>query len=305
MRSTQSLTALVAWPETARVNNLNWDFKQLERAALREGSRTTRRDRSYALARIGRFLHENFRGLRARNLKEKHVEALVTGWFDQGLALATIANLMAHLRWAADKLGKPDVVHPENAHYGIVKEPASNVDKSKPLDPEKLARIKDVHVRMSLRLQDAFGLRREEAMKFQPRYADQGGRVVLKASWTKGGRARWIPVLKDSQRRVLDEARRLVGTGSLIPDNRSYKRQKNVYERELRRARMARMHGLRHGYAIRRYEELTGWKAPVVGGPPRRELKGEDADKDRRARPKVSRELGHSRLAIAARYVGE
>ena len=181
----QSLTALVAWPETAPVNNLNWDFKQLERTALREGSHTTRRDRSYALARIGRFLNENFKGLRARNLKEKHVDALVAGWFAQGLATTTMANLMAHVRWAADKLGRPDVVHPDNAHYGIVKEPACNVDKSKPLDPEKLSRIKDVHVRTSLRLQDAFGLRREEAMKFQPRYADRGGRIVLKASWTK------------------------------------------------------------------------------------------------------------------------
>lgn len=46
------------------MNDLNWDFKELERAALREGSRNTRRDRSYALRRIGAFLHANFRGLR-------------------------------------------------------------------------------------------------------------------------------------------------------------------------------------------------------------------------------------------------
>jgi hypothetical protein len=47
---------------------------------------------------------------------------------------------------------------------------------------------------MSLRLQAAFGLRREEAVKFQPSYADRGDRLALKASWCKGGRAREIPV---------------------------------------------------------------------------------------------------------------
>ena len=158
---------------------------------------------------------------------------------------------------------------------------------------------------MSLKLQDAFGLRREEAMKFQPRYADRGDRIVLKASWTKGGRARWVPVLNEGQRRVLDEARRLAGGGSLIPGNRSYKRQKQLYEGELRRAGMVRMHALRHGYAIRRYGELTGWKAPAVGGPARADLKGDDAETDRRARSKISRELGHGRIAIVARYVGK
>ena len=47
---------------------------------------------------------------------------------------------------------------------------------------------------MSLELQSAFGLRREEAIKFAPRYADKGDHLLLKASWTKGGKARTIPV---------------------------------------------------------------------------------------------------------------
>lgn len=41
---------------------------------------------------------------------------------------------------------------------------------------------------MSLQLQQAFGLRREESIKFQPRYADRGDHIALKGSWTKGGR---------------------------------------------------------------------------------------------------------------------
>ena len=65
------------------------------------------------------------------------------------------------------------------------------------------------------------------------------------------------------------------------------------------------MHGLRHGYAIRRYGELTGWKAPAAGGPSRKELEGRDAKADKRARLTISRELGHGRLRIVARYIGE
>ena len=67
---------------------------------------------------------------------------------------------------------------------------------------------------------------------------------------------------------------------------------------------MARMHSLRHGYAIRRYEHLTGWKAPVRGGPSRRDLKDRDREADRRARTMISRELGDGRESVTAQYVG-
>lgn len=48
---------------------------------------------------------------------------------------------------------------------------------------------------MSLELQREFGLRREEAVKLVPRLADQGDRLVLKDSWTKGGgKPREVPI---------------------------------------------------------------------------------------------------------------
>ena len=74
---------------------------------------------------------------------------------------------------------------------------------------------------MSLELQQAFGLRREEAIKFQPSYADHGDRLVLKDSWTKGGKAREIPMLTEAQRELLDRAHRLARLGSLIPSARN------------------------------------------------------------------------------------
>ena len=207
------------------MRQLNRDRKQLEREA-KDGSRGKRRDRSYSLALMATTLHDlGFKGLRARGLKEKHVAALVGDWNRQGLSTGTMANRMAHLRWWAQRVGKPGVVRPSNASYGIVKDsPVAREDRCRPLDPDRLAKVTDPHVRTSLRLRDQFGLRREEAMKFQPRYADRGHRIVLKASWCKGGRTRWIPVLTDQRRKVLDEARQLVGSGSLIPAERSHRR---------------------------------------------------------------------------------
>lgn len=41
---------------------------------------------------------------------------------------------------------------------------------------------------MSLRLQAADGLRREESIKVRPDWADRGDVLRLKASWTKAGK---------------------------------------------------------------------------------------------------------------------
>ena len=287
------------------MRKLNWDFWQLQKEQ-RDGSHTTRRDRSYTLAQAANTLHElGYRGLRARGLRGKHVAALVAEWRRQGLADGTMANRLWHVRWWARKVGKPNVVSPNNSDYGIgTRTRVADGTRSRDLADEKLALVKDAHVRMSLRLQAAFGLRREEAIKFVPSYADRGNEIALKASWTKGGRAREVPVLKDVQRRVLDEARGLVGGGALIPPERNFAEQRKVYEDETERAGLDHMHGLRHRYALTRYEDLTGWKAPAAGGPPRSTLKGDRKRLDTAARLAIARELGHGRVEVVGAYCG-
>jgi hypothetical protein len=131
----------------------------------------------------------------------------------------------------------------------------------------QLARVRDENVRMSLRLQRAFGLRREEAIKLQPRWADRGDHLQLKASWTKGGRERTVPIRTEAQRALLEQAKQLAGTGSLIPRGRSYIEQLRIYERHTANAGLSKMHGLRHAYAQQRYLEITGWPSPHAGGP--------------------------------------
>ena len=83
--------------------------------------------------------------------------------------------------------------------------------RDRTVSAEALAKVRDTYIRMSLELQQAFGLRREESIKFVPSYADRGDRLVLKDSWTKGGKAREIPIRTDAQRQVLDRARQVAG----------------------------------------------------------------------------------------------
>ena len=286
------------------MRQLNFDLKTLQ-ARHRDGAFVTRRDRAYALAQAANLLHAlGFRRLRATGLRRKHVNALVAEWQRQGLATGTVKNRMSALRWWAEHVGRPGVVGTNAAHGIGERRYVTNEDRSAVLDSEKLARVTDAHVRMSLELQAAFGLRREEAIKFIPAYADRGDRVRIKASWAKGGRAREIPVRNEDQRAVLDAARRLAGGRSLIPGGRSYAAHRKVYERQTEAAGLSRMHGLRHAYAQSRYEALTGWKAPAVGGPRRRSLGPAKRRIDTAARMAIARELGHGRISIVPIYIG-
>ena len=286
------------------MRDLNYDLKRLQ-AAHDDGSHGTRTARSYALAQIADTLHDlGFKGLRATGLRRKHAVALVTEWKRQGRSVGTMKNRMAHIRWWANRIGRPGVV-PSNGALGIAnREYVTNKDKSQVLDPDKLALVRDAHVAMALRLEEAFGLRREEAIKFTPARDDRGDHIRLKGSTTKGGRPREVPILKDSQRRLLDEARRLVGSGALIPPERNYKQQLKIYESQTRAAGLYRMHGLRNAYSISRYEEMTGWKAPAAGGPPQRSLTGARRRIDTEARRVIAHELGHGRSHISSIYIG-
>ena len=145
------------------MRQLNYDLKRLQDGRT-EGGFVTRRDRSYMLAQVADTLHElGFRGLRATGLRRKHVNALVREWRRRDLSAGTMKNRMAALRWWAERIGRPGVVG-TNAEHGIdERRYVTNEDRSRALDAQTLARVTDAHVRMSLRLQAAFGLRREEA----------------------------------------------------------------------------------------------------------------------------------------------
>jgi site-specific recombinase XerC len=288
------------------MHDLNYSIKQVT-DRNRDGSQGTRANRSRILSQAADQLREDgFRHLKdVHDLKGRHINALLARWRSDGLSPGTLKNRMAALRWLAEKIGRPSIISGSNRHYAIPdRQYATNEQKAQELELEKLAKVGDAHVRLSLELGRAFGLRREESMKIRPDFADRGGRLVLKASWTKGGKARDIPIRTDAQRAVLDRAHQLAGKGSLIPPSRSYKQQLKIYERHTAAAGLSKMHGLRHAYAQERYKELTGREAPTAGGPTSNALSRQQKAIDREARLTISRELGHEREQITTVYLG-
>ena len=287
------------------MKDLNYQLMKLCRAN-RDGSYSTQATRSRIVDLIANQLHElGYRQMQATSLKPKHIEALVSLWKDQGLGVGTFKNRLSALRWWANKVGKADIVARDNSAYGIGRRSyVGEESKAWKLNEKQLVKVTDEYVRLSLQLQAAFGLRREESIKFSPNYAIKDGHIKLKASWTKGGRARTVPILSDDQRILLDDVKAFAKGGALIPANMNYEDQLHRYERQVRDARIKNPHGLRHAYAQRRYEELTGWKAPIAGGSASKSLSSDQRALNRGARETISRELGHSREEISARYLG-
>ena len=287
------------------MRDLNYQLKKLGRNN-RDGSHATQAKRAYLLSQIANQLHElGFKGLSARSLRPKHVSALVSRWQRDRIAVGTIKNRLAAVRWWARKVNRRGAVAKGNDFYGIPsRQMVSSFSKAQSLTAAQLARIADRHVYLSLELQRAFGLRREEALKFRPNYADRGDRLVLKASWTKGGKSRVIPIRTDAQRKLLGRVWQLAGKGSLIPAERSYIQHLRVYVRQIMNAGLSKMHGLRHAYAQERYFDLTGWLCPIAGGPKTQRLRANDRRIDQAARLTISRELGHVREEVLSIYIG-
>ena len=287
------------------MKDLNYQLSKLCRDN-RDGGFSTQATRSRILDLIASQLRElGYRRMQPKSLKPKHVDALVAQWRNQGIRVGTLKNRLSALRWWAKKVNKPSIIAKDNDVYGIGKrEYVAKESKAQDLDDKKLSEISDPFVRLSVRLQAAFGLRREESIKFNPSFAMQDDHLRLKSSWTKGGRARTVPIRNDEQRQLLEDVKDLAKGGSLIPAQLNYVQQLHRYERQLRNAGLSKLHGLRHAYAQQRYIELTGWRALVAGGPTSKQLNPEQRALDHEARAIVSRELGHARAAISAVYVG-
>lgn len=287
------------------MKDLNYSLKTLCKDN-RDGSYSTQAARRRILDQIANQLHElGFRRMTAKSLKPKHIDALVSLWKDQGISIGTFKNRLSALRWWARKVDKEDIMAKDNRAYGVGnRDYIPKESKAQRLDETALSRITDPYTRLSLQLQAAFGLRREEAIKFSPSYAIKDDHIRLKASWTKGGRARTVPICTEQQRQLLEAVRNLAKGGALIAPHLNYEQQRNCYDGQVRHAGITKPHGLRHAYAQNRYKTLTGWTAPVAGGPAAKSLTPVQRALDEGARETISRELGHSREGITKVYLG-
>jgi len=271
----------------------------------RENSYATHADRRKMLSHFAATLVSRGYGLRnISGLKQKHVVAVVKHWKEKNLAVSTIKNRLAAVRKMCSRLGKPVLV-PSNIDLGIGKR-CYVPKRNRAIYNPDFSGITNQHIRISLELQRVFGLRREESMKIKPHLADKGNRIELLPTWCKGGRSRIVPVRTEEQRFWLEQAKELAGRfgNSLIPEKSSYIRHRNVYEKQVLRAGLRNLHGLRHAYAQQRYKQLTGWDSPLCGGPCSHDLTAIQKKLDYEVRMILSEELGHSREQITVNYLG-
>lgn len=286
-------------------HDLKRSIDQLLKSA-RVGSYETQDARKKILHQFGAELVALGYGLRnIKGLKEKHINAVVKSWIDKNLQPATVKNRTAALRFMCKCINKPNLIK-SNDELGIAKRTYIRKDNIAIHNPD-FSKITNPYIRISLELQRVFGLRREESIKIKPHLADKMTHLELYSSWCKGGRSRNIPIQTEEQRYWLEQAKTIAGKfgNSLIPENKKYKNQRDVYDKQTQRAGLKKLHGLRHAYAQRRYKELTRWEAPINGGPKLKKLTPEQKQIDYQARMILTEELGHSRKNITNAYLAK
>ena len=290
------------------------DYVHQEKAP--SGSYATRQARESYLRIFVQTLYDGGYNPKPENTRPKHIEHALQMWADNGISRRTIDNRLSALRWFAAEIGKPNIVKRTNDEYGMLppREKPNYTDKARSLDQGSLGKVRDPLTHASLILQREFGLRQKEAIMIRPHEADRGDRIHLQDSWAKGGKPRDVLLTTPGQRQALDEAKALVPPGrALIPEDKDFHQQRNVYKTQTRRAGLSNMHGLRHAYAQRRYRTLTrqldpkgeGWHCPARGGLPQDDLSKENHKIDVQARLKISEEMGHGRLRITYVYCGK
>ena len=281
----------------------------------RTGSYATRQARESHLRIFVQTIYDSGYNPKPKNTRPKHIELALTNWAEGDIARRTIDNRLSTLRWFAAEIGKPNIVKRTNDEYKMLppREKPNYTDKARSLDRGSLDKVRDPLTHMSLILQREFGLRQKEAIMIRPHEADRGDRIHLQDSWAKGGNPRDVRLTTPGQRQALDEAKALVPPGrALIPGDKDFHQQRNIYKTQTRRAGLSNMHGLRHAYAQRRYRTLTrrldpngeGWHCPARGGTPQKDLSKENYRIDVQARTQISEEMGHERLRITYVYLG-
>jgi integrase len=278
------------------------------------GAHATHTDRKVMLQHFGRLLDAKFPKLQLENLSQKHVDFLVEfikngtgGKTDTRLSAGTQKNMLAGLRWLLRAVNKSSLLTKSNDELGIERRKyVTNRDKSIILDVEQITRICELDrlVGASLHMQIAFGLRIEESLKIIPSVAFRGDHIRLNGSWTKGNVPRSIPILNEQQRLAITEAVAVSKGRALIPDGQSFVPHRRYVRGLYATIGLKRTHGLRHAYAIRRFEELAGFPSPVRGGPVKKDQSSGMRERDQIARETLSEELGHHRIEITKTYVG-
>lgn len=161
---------------------------------------------------------------------------------------------------------------------------------------------------LQLTLARHFGLRVQEVLMLKPERCETPRGYIHLTDGSKGGRPRIIPIETPEQRKALEEAKEIArkhpkGLLMAKPGHTLHQAIRYFY-RQMEKIGVTKenkgitAHGLRHGYACRTYQKMTGELPPVLGGGV------VDPHLDKKARLEISERLGHGRPDVVSAYIG-
>jgi integrase len=159
-----------------------------------------------------------------KNITEKHVKALMDYWlYTKKSKPKTIESSLSNLRLFGDWIGKTGMV---KSKYDYVKQEdrsllrvdsaarsskswtGNNINLDEIFERVDLA---DERFGLILRMQIAFGLRREEALKCKPHLQDFNEYFRIEKGHGKGGKVRSIPTITSSQIDLIKQIKMKIG----------------------------------------------------------------------------------------------
>lgn len=252
------------------------------------------------------------------NLKPQHFFVVAKDLADRGRAAATMQKYFTHLARVCEWIGKPGMMGDPRQYFEdpavFERTYAAKIPETLPvpeIDVEAvIADAKGVCVRVGTQLEfcHEFGLRAIEALRYRPREREGENRPDIYFKGAKNRRYRSVLIETDAQRDLLERAKALAPfkSASLIPVEYDLARWKNRFRYVMRRIGLTKKglaatpHSLRHLYARRTYEQLTGQLCPADGGTG----EGLSRAQDRDARLIIAERLGHTRESITCAYLG-
>lgn len=265
----------------------------------------------------------NYRIANPSNLEGKHIAALCQYWYESGIANKTMQSRLSTLRIMCGWIGKPNLVKslpeylPDVGKADLKVKTAAQKSKSWAengvdlIDMFRKADALDIRFGVMLRLELAFGLRRDEALSFKPNKSDFGSYISVYEA--KGGRMRNVPVHTEGQRNAVNIAKELCHSKLEAIGWAETKRGKKagIKQNEGRYNRCMQSIGITMkdsgvtGHGLRaQFAENAALHAklipPTLGGTGGQMAKG-DLDVKR---AQISEQLGHSRISVTPAYYG-
>ncbi|WP_151637871.1 phage integrase N-terminal domain-containing protein [Noviherbaspirillum aerium] len=158
------------------------------------------------------------------NVGDRHIRLVVRNWYlERGLNPKTIQNYVSRLKVVFSQMGKPNLVHgwqeylPDVSPDLLVVKTSAVKSKGFTANGVDVAKIIAEADRLNdrfglmLRLELAFGLRREEVLHCRPWIADRGTDLRVYPGEGKSGRSRDIPIESDHQRQILKYVQTKIG----------------------------------------------------------------------------------------------